>query len=134
MPYPNSFNPVTPQQQFQNFFNPMMQQQFQQQIPVQQNISTGKIVDSVDMVKFADIPMDGNSYFFPKADGTEIYSKRWLANGQTEINTYAKVDINQIEEKKQTFENTLFEKIDMINERIDRLEKGLGKTTRTKEA
>lgn len=47
-----------------------------------------KIVESIDIVKIIDIPMDGNFYYFPKADGTALYAKRWLQNGTTEIVTY----------------------------------------------
>ena len=50
-----------------------------------------KIVESVDMVKATDIPMDGNMYYFPKADGTEIYGKAWMANGQSRILTFKPV-------------------------------------------
>ena len=48
----------------------------------------GKIVDSIDVVKATDVPMDGSMYYFPKADGTEIFSKQWLSNGQTRILTF----------------------------------------------
>ena len=75
--------------------NPYLQrmenlQQFQQalqpQTPVQSQFpALGKMVDSIDAVKATDIPMDGNMYYFPKADGTEIYGKQWLSNGQTQI-------------------------------------------------
>lgn len=81
--------------------NPYMQrmdylQQFQQSLqqPIQQAqmanstqqfVPMGKIVESVDMVKATDIPMDGNMYYFPTADGSSIFGKRWLANGQTQI-------------------------------------------------
>ena len=51
----------------------------------------GKIVDSIDVVKATDIPMDGNSYYFPKADGTEVYCKQWLQNGTTRILTFKPV-------------------------------------------
>ena len=127
MPYP-SYNFMNQQPQYQNYFNQPLQQQIQMQ--PQQNFSNGKIVDSIEMVKFADIPMDGNNYYFPKADGTEIFSKRWLANGSTEINTYAKIDVNQLESDKNTFEDTLMEKLNIIDERIEKLEKGLSKSTR----
>lgn len=126
------FTPISQQQQMQGYFTPLMQQQMQQPnqqmyqpMLQQQNLSNGKVVDSIEMVKFTDIPMDGNSYLFPKADGTEIYTKRWLSNGQTEINTYAKVDVNAIEENKNSFENTLMDKLNSIDERIGKLEKGL---------
>ena len=51
----------------------------------------GKIVDSIDVVKATDIPMDGNAYYFPKADGTEVYCKQWLQNGTTRILTFKPV-------------------------------------------
>ena len=71
-------------QQFQqNLHQPQMQMQ-----PQSNFVTLGKIVDSIDIVKATDIPMDGNMYYFPKADGTEIYAKHWLSNGQTEILTF----------------------------------------------
>ena len=51
----------------------------------------GKMVDSIDVVKATDIPMDGNTYYFPKADGTEVYCKQWLQNGTTRILTFKPV-------------------------------------------
>ena len=70
------------------------QQSLQQPIPpaqmsgASQQSVAGKIVDSVDVVKATDIPMDGNIYYFPKADGTEIFCKQWQANGTTRILTF----------------------------------------------
>lgn len=80
--------------------NPYLQrmenlQQFQQTInqpqitaPMTAFAPLGKIVESADIVKVTDIPMDGNVYYFPKADGTEIYSKQFMPNGQTRILTF----------------------------------------------
>lgn len=132
--YPN-FQPMQ-QQMPMSFYSQPMQQPMQMQ-QVQQNQSSGKIVDSIEMVKFADVPMDGNSYYFPKADGTEIYSKRWLANGSTEVNTYVKVDINNPEEEKQQFdfnlmENNIMEKLNSLDERMAKLEKGFSKPVTNK--
>jgi hypothetical protein len=69
-------------------------QHFQQSLqPTQMQMMTlGKIVDSVDIVKATDIPMDGNMYYFPKADGTEIYAKQWMSNGQTRILAFKQVE------------------------------------------
>ena len=84
-------------------------QQFQQNLQqpqMQGNFATlGKIVESIDIVKATDIPMDGNMYYFPKADGTEIYAKQWGANGQTRILTFKpfesdKVSNSSVEEEK----------------------------------
>ena len=35
--------------------------------------------------------MDGNAYYFPKADGTEVYCKQRLQNGTTRILTFRPV-------------------------------------------
>lgn len=96
--YPNylntSFQPQTnyPQYGYQPMpMDRMAQlQHFQQSLqqPQMQMQPLGKIVDSIDIVKATDIPMDGNLYYFPKADGTEIYAKQWLQNGQTRILTF----------------------------------------------
>lgn len=64
-------------------------QQFQQSLqPANQIPAIGKVVESMDIVKVTDIPMDGNMYYFPKADGTEIYTKQFMPNGQTRILTF----------------------------------------------
>ena len=90
-PYPNP-NYFTQYQQPQ--YNPYLQrmenlQQFQQTIqPTNQIPAIGKVVESMDIVKVTDIPMDGQPYYFPKADGSEIYSKQFMPNGQTRILTF----------------------------------------------
>lgn len=74
-------------QQYQQNLQQTMQQQAMS-CPGQQMNVIGKIVDSIDVVKATDVPMDGNMYYFPKADGTEIFGKQWLSNGQTRILTF----------------------------------------------
>ena len=88
------------QQFMQPQYNPYMQrmenlQQFQQAlqqpvVPTQMSGANqfnpfGKLVESMDIVKVTDIPMDGNMYYFPQADGQAIYGKKFLPNGQTQI-------------------------------------------------
>ena len=86
-----------------------------------------KIVDSIDSVRASDVPMDGNMYYFPKADGTEIYAKQWLPNGTTRILPFKPVFDNDIEnvstkEEKQKFD--LSDKLtDAFMKRFDELEK-----------
>lgn len=150
---------------FQNFYQPMQQynpylqrmenlQQFQQTIQqpmvpalmsgANQFSPFGKVVESMDIVKVTDIPMDGNVYYFPKADGTEIYSKQFMVNGQTRILTFKPVlddnpnTLSNEEEKMKisALENvtTLFqEKFDTINDKIDKIEKYLKPTKAKKE-
>ena len=116
-------------------YNPYLQrmenlQQFQQvmQQPVQNNpnLSPGlnmlaslvKVVESIDMVKATDIPMDGNMYYFPKADGTEIYGKAWMANGQTRILTFKPVLEDNPNTLSQNEEKLNFEVLGQVLEGI----------------
>ena len=137
------------QQQFmQPQFNPYLQrmenlQQFQQTIQqplvptsmsgANQFNPFGKIVESMDVVKVTDIPMDGNMYYFPQADGQAIYGKKFLPNGQTQIlafkpslesepnNVSTEVEKSKFDTLEQFLEGiqnevrTLSDKIDKIN-------------------
>ena len=99
MPFQNQ-NPnyyaqyLQPQQPYVNPYLQRMEnlQQFQQTLnpaPVQPTFTAmGKMVESIDMVKATDIPMDGSTYYFPKADGSMVFAKRWLPNGTTEVTSY----------------------------------------------
>ena len=91
-----SYYPMYQNSYGQQMQNPYMQQrmdnlqQFQQAINQPQMAQNqfnpfGKMVESIDIVKVTDIPMDGNMYYFPQADGQAIYGKKFLPNGQTQI-------------------------------------------------
>lgn len=150
-------------QQFQNpnyimyqqqQYNPYLQrmenlQQFQQVMqqpmsPTQMSGTSqfaplGKIVESVDMVKATDIPMDGNMYYFPTADGSLIFGKQWLANGQTRILTFKPVLDDNTNTLSQSEEKLNFEVLGQVLEGIqsdiklltEKLDK-ISKPTRTK--
>lgn len=110
-----------PNMYYQNRMN-FLQNQLPQNSQQNFNMLGGKVVDSVEVVKATDIPMDGNSYYFPNADGSEVYSKRWLPNGKTEIVVYTKQNpITESKEVKET--NELMEKLNGFDERFDKLEK-----------
>jgi len=127
MMYQNSyqppFNSMYDMQMSQQQFQPQQQQQFLQRNMLVQQFPVLKIVDSSDVVKTMDIPMDGNTYYFPKGDGSEIYTKRWLQNGTTEQSIYKKVDVAETENKV----DPLFEKLNGIEEQITKIEELLGK-------
>ena len=129
-------NPYMPMQ------NPYMErmaqlQQYQQglqqpivptQTPVSNQMSAlGKIVDSIDVVKATDIPMDGNSYYFPKADGTEVYCKQWLQNGTTRILTFKPVfedNPSNLSTDTEKFKISLSDDVtEVFMKRFDELEK-----------
>ena len=120
-PYPNP-NYYAQYQQPQ-FTNPYMQrmenlQQFQQAIQQPQIAMApmGKVVESMDIVKVTDIPMDGNTYYFPKADGPEVYSKQFLPNGQTRILTFKPLFENEADNSSSEKEQS---QIALINEVLE---------------
>lgn len=111
----------------------------------QQNVM-GKIVDSIEAVKAVDIPMDGNIYYFPKADGTEIYGKQWQSDFTTHILTYkpcldsnpnnlssndkkSKFDLS--DESTELFMNKFDELFGKIEQLEDRFDKSLGSQRKT---
>ena len=92
----------------------------------------GKIVDSIDVVKATDVPMDGNIYYFPKADGTEIFGKQWMPSGQTRILTFKPVlednpnNLSSDTEKlkiglSEEFTEVFMKRFDELEKRIDDL-------------
>lgn len=62
----------------------------------------GKVVDSVDVARGAEVPIGGYG-IFPKADLSEIYIKAWNNNGTTSVTTFRPI----VEEKKETLEEQL---------------------------
>ena len=127
---PNYFN------QYNQMQNPYMdrmaqlqqyQQSLQQPVSQAQMPTIGKIVDSIDVVKAADIPMDGNAYYFPKADGTEVYCKQWLQNGTTRILTFKPVfedNPNNLSYDAEKLKISLSEDVaEVFMKRFDELEK-----------
>lgn len=107
VPYMNPYFQNNPYQQ--PMYNPMapyrerlnqMQAQYNQQPVVQQNQAmslNGEIVDSIDVVKAKNVDMSGQPTFYPKSDLSEVYVKRLMADGTSQILTYKAV---QPEESK----------------------------------
>ena len=127
---PNYFNQYQPMQ------NPYMdrmaqlqqyQQSLQQPVSQAQMSAIGKIVDSIDVVKATDIPMDGNSYYFPKADGTEVYCKQWLQNGTTRMLTFKPVfedNPNNVSSDTEKLKISISDEVtEVFMKRFDELEK-----------
>ena len=87
----------------------------------------GKLVESMDIVKVTDIPMDGNMYYFPQADGQAIYGKKFLPNGQTHILTFKPVledNPNNVSSDTEKFKISISDEVtDAFMKRFDELEK-----------
>lgn len=119
--------------------NPYMERVNQLQ-QYQQNMNTfsalGKIVESEDVVRATDIPMDGNMYFFPKADGSMIYGKQWMANGTTRLlafkpilseepNNSTNADIKSENDTFNEIKKVFVERMESVEERLDRIENNI---------
>lgn len=117
--------------QLQQYQQSLQQPMSQTSIPgaSQQMNVIGKIVDSIDVVKATDVPMDGNMYYFPKADGTEIFGKQWMPNGQTRILTFKPVldaETNNVSNADEKLKFDLSdEATEVFMKRFDELEKRL---------
>ena len=127
--YAQPNNPYADRMNFlQNYQQSLQQPIVPTQTPVSNQMSTlGKMVDSIDVVKATDIPMDGNTYYFPKADGTEVYCKQWLQNGTTRILTFQPAfedNPNNVSSDTEKLKISLSDEVtDVFMKRFDELEK-----------
>lgn len=138
-------NPYQQRMDFLQSYQQNLQQPLQ---PTQMSVTNqqmnviGKIVDSIDVVKAMDIPMDGNLYYFPKADGTEIFAKQWMMNGQTRILSFKPIPedgINNLSPSEEKLEfglsdevrTAFMQRFDELVGKIDRLEQSMTKTTKS---
>lgn len=107
-----------------NYYNPNFYQNYQpqyipqpqQQQPIQMVLS-GKMVDSVETAKVADVPIGGYGVF-PKADMSEVYVKTWNQNGTTSLFTYRPVEPEPPQENNL---DTILTKINQLECKLDDL-------------
>lgn len=121
---------MNPYQQRIDFLQNYQQslQPTQMSVANQQMNVIGKIVDSIEVVKAMDIPADGRMYYFPKADGTEIFGKQWIVTeGRTLILSFKPVLEAKPNNLSQTTEKLKLDLSDEVTtafmERFDSLEK-----------
>ena len=111
------YNPYYPQQQKftgveQTNQQPMMTTY---QPPIQMTKLTtllGKAVESIDVVKATDIPLDGSISYFPLTDGSAIVSKQLQTDGTSKMVVYKPTQ----EDKKEEIQ---FATLDDIQEAIN---------------
>nr|DAP38409.1 MAG TPA: hypothetical protein [Caudoviricetes sp.] len=84
--------------------------------PMQQTNILGKVVDSLDVVKAIDIPLDGSISYFPLTNGSAIVTKQLQPNGMSKITLYKPVI-----EKEETLDKN--EDFDKLKEDLDNLRK-----------
>lgn len=74
----------------------------------------GKSVDSIDVVKATDIPLDGSISYFPLTDGSAIVSKRLKSDGTSETIIYKPSKQDEHKEQIEYVTRDMFDKV--INE------------------
>lgn len=76
----------------------------------------GKQVDSLDVVKAVEYPLDGSISYFPLTDGSAIVTKQLKMDGTSKTVVYKPVDDDPVELPKYITSdelNTAIEKIDL---------------------
>ena len=117
-PY-QGYNPYMQQRQdgYQNTIPQYTPIQATQQIQQRSVGLQGKMVDSLDVVRATDIPLDGTISYFPIADGTAIVSKQLQMDGTSKTIIYKPVEDEQIENNKPKYITTedLEERLKKVN-------------------
>lgn len=117
--YPNynNFNPYMQQQMYKPVEQPI-QQQIVPQTPnfMQQHaLLNGKQVESIDVVKAMDIPIDGSVSYYPIADGSAIVTKQIQSDGTSKTIIYKPIN----EEQKNLPKYVTIEDLDKAIKEID---------------
>ena len=111
-PYLNQYYGSQPMNRPQPMEMPIQPQNAPQMALNRQNILYGKQVDSLEVVKAIDIPLDGSISYFPLANGSAIVTKQLQQDGTSKITIY---------EPKTQKEDTKFATIEDIDKRLEKL-------------
>ena len=116
-PYYNS--PMQPQMPrtgtMDNQFNQYMQPQNNNPMYKQNLGLQGKSVDSLDVVKAMDIPLDGSISYFPLTDGSAIVTKQLQVDGTSKTIIYKPVEDSNVKLPKYITS----EELDDILKKVD---------------
>lgn len=127
MPVMNPYNNMVSMGNPYSSMNAMSQSQqpnyYAQPVPQPQlNAVPGRVVGSIEEVLPSEVPMNGQLAFFPIADGSMVYSRRWLSNGTIETIKYDRETIQEASAPANTLSNDF--QMDILN-RLERIEKSL---------
>ena len=120
------------QQRFQQpISNQYMNQQMIQPMQVLNNQMNllGKIVESIDVVKAMDIPLDGSVSYFALADGSAIVTKQLQSDGTSKTVVYKPIENSEKQTDKyltiDMFEDLLnaFQEFQDLKDEIKELKK-----------
>lgn len=111
-PYLNQYYGTQQMNRPQPMEMPMQTQNAPQMALNRQNMLYGKQVDSLEVVKAIDIPLDGSISYFPLANGSAIVTKQLQQDGTSKITIY---------EPKTQKEDMKFATIEDIDKRLEKL-------------
>src|SRR5699024_7659044 len=80
--------------------NPYIQPMTQPITPTTNIGLQGKSVESLDVVRAMDIPLDGSISYFPLTDGSAIVSKQLQSDGTSKLTVYRPVEEDKKENQK----------------------------------
>lgn len=117
---PQRFQPVEQMNQINPQINQLgqqMNQQFMQNMNQFNNQMTllGKSVDSIEVVKAMDIPLDGSISYFPLTDGSAIVTKKLQSDGTSKTIIYKPIE----ESNKEVPNYVTFEELENAIADID---------------
>ena len=128
----NTYNPYLNryygQQQPQPMEMPMQQQNVSQMVL---NRLNGKQVESIDIVKNLEIPLDGSISYFPLVNGSAIATKQLMQDGTSKITIYEpkkekeQIKYATIEDIDKKLENLDFSEIDDLRDELNDIKKEL---------
>lgn len=120
---PYNYNPYFKQPMYQPMEQPVQPINTQSYIPpIQQTkpvVLQGKSVDSIDVVKATEIPLDGSISYFPLADNSVIATKQLMPDGTSKITIYKPVEG---EDKKEETPKIDYITKDDLNESIKNID------------
>ena len=93
----------------------------------------GKSVDSIEVVRAMDIPLDGSVSYFPLADGSAIVTKQLMVDGTSKTIVYKPVEDKKeplkeyatLEQVREELENIELPDLDEIKDELRELRKEL---------
>ena len=126
----NTYNPYLNryygQQQPQPMEMPMQQQNVSQMVL---NRLNGKQVESIDIVKNLEIPLDGSISYFPLVNGSAIATKQLMQDGTSKITIYEpktqkeQIKYATIEDIDKKLENLDFSEIEDLKDELNDIKK-----------
>ena len=101
----------------------------------------GKVVESIDVVKAMDIPLDGSVSYFPLTDGSAIVTKQLQSDGTSKTIIYKPIEENSkdmpqyatMEDLKKEINKIDLSDLDDIRDELTQIKKDIKNIKKNKE-